>query len=76
MSTVASVCPECGSTRNRVIDSRSLDGRRRRRRECNNGHRFTTYEISAADLEEIERSLTELREWRMRMMAALAVPVA
>lgn len=39
-------CPECSTTFNRVIDSRSdrQNTNMRRRRLCENGHRFTTYE--------------------------------
>jgi len=41
------LCPTCGSTRIRVIDSRPAENGMaiRRRRECETcGHRFTTYE--------------------------------
>ena len=41
-------CPECGSIRSSVVDSRvSTDGTSvRRRRECKHcSHRFTTYEM-------------------------------
>ena len=37
-------CPECGSDRLQVVDSRDSPDGVRRRRECANGHRFTTYE--------------------------------
>ncbi len=37
-------CPECGTARLQVIDSRDAPDAVRRRRECANGHRFTTYE--------------------------------
>lgn len=44
------LCPECGNTQDKVIDSREgQDGPLsfiRRRRECGNGHRFTTYETA------------------------------
>lgn len=36
-------CPTCG-TPTQVTDSRALVGGIRRRRECANKHRFTTYE--------------------------------
>ena len=36
-------CPHCGSP-SRVVDSRHKDNAIRRRRECENGHRFRTYE--------------------------------
>ncbi len=45
-------CPFCGSTYSAVCDSRPDDeGRIRRRRECRNGHRFTTRE--AVDLKHV-----------------------
>ena len=39
-------CPFCGYEDTKVIDSRPSEGKKRRRRECNQcGKRFTTYEI-------------------------------
>jgi transcriptional repressor NrdR len=41
------LCPSCGETDTKVIDSRPAEGGRaiRRRRECDScGHRFTSYE--------------------------------
>ena len=42
-------CPFCGSDDTRVVDSRPAEegGATRRRRECAEGHRFTTYERPA-----------------------------
>ena len=38
-------CPYCGYTDNKVLDSRAVDDRIRRRRECIQcGRRYTTYE--------------------------------
>ena len=38
-------CPFCGFEDTKVIDSRFIDGKKRRRRRCTNcGRRFTTYE--------------------------------
>lgn len=37
------LCPECGSKTD-VKDSRPEKGKIRRRRECKNGHRFSTHE--------------------------------
>lgn len=43
-------CPECGVFEGRTTDSRPTeDGRVRRRRECRNGHRFTTFEEVARE---------------------------
>ncbi len=38
-------CPECGSTKSKVLDSRERDYHVYRRRECQNKHRFATYEL-------------------------------
>lgn len=48
-----------------------MSGRRRRRRACGNGHRFTTYELAAAELAEIEQSVVALREWQTQIRALL-----
>lgn len=45
----AVVCPECKTRQCLVIDSRIAGDGIRRRRQCINGHRFTTREI--ADIE-------------------------
>lgn len=38
-------CPFCSFEDTKVVDSRPVDGKKRRRRECTNcGKRFTTYE--------------------------------
>lgn len=38
-------CPFCGVEDTKVVDSRPVDGKKRRRRECTScGKRFTTYE--------------------------------
>lgn len=37
-------CPECGVMLNLVIDKRASGCQIRRRRVCEHGHRFTTYE--------------------------------
>lgn len=52
-------CPECDSTENRVVDTRTTrEGRAvRRRRECNDcGARFTTYEyVEARPIQVLKR---------------------
>lgn len=45
-------CPRCGSMDSGVLDSRGGHRRGffiRRRRECSNGHRYTTYEQLAVE---------------------------
>lgn len=42
-------CPICGATQIIVIDSRAASGRIRRRRSCENGHRFSTVELPIDD---------------------------
>lgn len=39
-------CPYCGNEDTKIIDSRSMECRKRRRRECGKcGRRFTTFEV-------------------------------
>ena len=39
-------CPYCGNEDTKIIDSRSMERKKRRRRECGKcGRRFTTFEI-------------------------------
>lgn len=53
-------CPECDSTENRVVDTRTSRGGRavRRRRECSDcGRRFTTYEyVEERPLQVLKRT--------------------
>ncbi|MBQ7015084.1 MAG: transcriptional repressor NrdR [Clostridia bacterium] len=53
-------CPYCGYTDNKVLDSRAVDDRIRRRREClSYARRFTTYEeIEHAPLIVIKKDMT------------------
>ena len=46
-------CPRCGGYQCKCIDSRldSVSNERRRRYECDCGHRFTTMELTKQDLE-------------------------
>jgi transcriptional regulator NrdR family protein len=57
-------CPECGSIKSKVTDSRAINRFTRqpckhrcirRRRECANGHRFTTYETNENTLSPPQR---------------------
>lgn len=49
-------CPFCGSLDSKVIDSRSSDGKKRRRRECTKCHkRFTTYETVETPLLSVKK---------------------
>lgn len=49
-------CPYCSTADTRVIDTRETTEAIRRRRECVNGHRFTTYErVARATLSVIKR---------------------
>ena len=40
-------CPECGAW-SVILETRSSTTRYRRRRECGNGHKFTTEEITVS----------------------------
>ena len=46
-------CPACGEVMADVVDTRESHGRIRRRRRCPNGHRATTVEYIAGDLENV-----------------------
>lgn len=46
-------CPECGCNMLMVTDSRSYKRQIRRRRLCQNGHKFTTYERFVDDINPI-----------------------
>lgn len=49
-------CPYCNSGNSKVIDSRSSDGKKRRRRECTVCHkRFTTYETIETPLLTVKK---------------------
>ena len=49
-------CPFCGSLDSKVIDSRSSDEKKRRRRECTKCHkRFTTYETVETPLLSVKK---------------------
>ena len=50
------LCPICGSGNNDVVDSRTTaDGIVRRRRSCECGIRFTTYELTGEEYEKMKR---------------------
>lgn len=47
-------CPICRQRASNVIDSRRANnGQVRRRRECECGHRYTTFELVAVDMDYI-----------------------
>lgn len=49
-------CPFCGSLDSKVIDSRSSEEKKRRRRECSDCHkRFTTYETVETPLLSVRK---------------------
>lgn len=43
------LCPECGSAVSTVYDVRPRIGGMRRRRKCENGHRFGSIEVVSSD---------------------------
>src|SRR6266478_9491670 len=69
-------CPKCGSSDDKVIDSRqSRDSSSiRRRRECLScGYRFTTYEeIERSDLRVVKRNRTHEPFDRRKLVASIA----
>ena len=40
-------CPQCKSNKSKVIDKRNAQDHIIRRRQCENGHRYTTMELNA-----------------------------
>lgn len=46
-------CRECDETASSVVDTRESHGRIRRRRQCPNGHRVSTVEYVAGDMEDV-----------------------
>lgn len=63
-------CPECGAATN-VVDSRVTKTRVRRRRLCDSGHRFTTYELLATEHETIAAAALEMSQALLRLMTAV-----
>ncbi|MGK9450324.1 NrdR family transcriptional regulator [Acidithiobacillus caldus] len=50
------LCPKCGSSKHRVIDSRQYDFGVRRRRECLEcGERFSTVEIRKSEYASLQK---------------------
>ena len=55
-------CPKCKSTQVLCTDSRPVDGFVYRRRGCLAcGHRFSTYEVPLAELEELRAKAKRLQ---------------
>ena len=46
-------CPVCRAPKTRSVDRRYRGGRFNRRRECRNGHRFNTVEITETEFDII-----------------------
>jgi hypothetical protein len=51
-------CPDCGQSTS-VVDTRSFQGKLRRRRKCKNNHQFKTIEID----HKVPDKLDELVNW-------------
>ena len=65
-------CPECGAW-SVILETRSSTARYRRRRECGNGHKFTTEEIVVSQEQiKTERSdrFSVVREKRVESVRA------
>jgi transcriptional regulator NrdR family protein len=65
-------CPECGAW-SVILETRSSTARYRRRRECANGHKFTTEEIVVSQEQiKTERSdrFSVVREKRVESVRA------
>jgi transcriptional regulator NrdR family protein len=63
-------CDQCSGTDFKVIETRRSRDRRRRRIKCKScGHRVTTYEITAAQLESYQSAMATLE----RLMSSSSV---
>ena len=65
-------CPECGAW-SVILETRSSTARYRRRRECGNGHKFTTEEVVVSQKQiKTERSdrFSVVREKRVESVRA------
>ena len=67
-------CPEC-ETETEVVDSRVMGETRRRRRQCREGHRFTTLETVVVGVVEEEAAEVRLpavvQPWAERILRSL-----
>lgn len=59
MKTSAFACPECKTTKTKCVDSRLGPNGWRRRRLCENGHRFTTLECAVPEGQSTRECRTE-----------------
>lgn len=57
-------CPECGSTRSKVYESRGSDAGVKRNRECECGYRFTTVETVLGPVMRGKPAASRLQEGR------------
>lgn len=63
-------CPEC-EAETAVVDSRKVEGTTRRRRECLEGHRFTTLEtVVVVEPREIKTE-SMVEPWAERILRSL-----
>lgn len=66
-------CPECEAETS-VVDSRKVEGTTRRRRECVEGHRFTTQESVVVLVAAREvRQPAVVQPWAERILRSLEV---
>lgn len=63
-------CPEC-ETETEVVDSRVMGETRRRRRQCREGHRFTTLETVVEEEAKEVRLPAEVQPWAERILRSL-----
>lgn len=63
-------CPECGAW-STVVETRSSPVRYRRRRECGNGHNFTTEEVVVPPEKIEEESNIRLRTYRQKYVESV-----
>jgi transcriptional regulator NrdR family protein len=63
-------CPECGAW-SVILETRDTSVRYRRRRECANGHKFTTEEIALSQKQLKEEQISRAKEARKSRKAVI-----
>lgn len=65
-------CPSCGFGCSSVVDSRPIDGRQKRRRECEKcGYRYTTIEVCVDEYVDFEKSKENVKKYLVRIIKKL-----
>jgi transcriptional regulator NrdR family protein len=68
---VAKFCPECGAPSHTADSRMTSRNRTRRRRVCDNGHAYTTYEITADAYAELAKRTIDARKRVIRYLRTI-----